>query len=192
MPRQWSHEPAVLLTSQLYQQVLDRLPDPQGKGLRIAQLEQGSHSVKDLVKALGTSNEYRDRFVSGYYERKDWHSIVTFMYQKFLARLPENETVIKSHSKTIVSHSWETLARGIIDSNEYAQRFNTDIVPGHALVADQAGAVNTYAFCVADAQQNFLDRTATGHSWEEAQAKLQKQFPGTQVLPGNCSLYHHQ
>jgi hypothetical protein len=185
MAKTWVSPYAEQAVDQIYQLVLERPADPSGKQTWSHELLNNNLSVKEIIRKIGKSEEYRNRFVSGFYERQEWGTIITYMYRHFLAREPENPNVFEPHSHTIVGRSWEALVDVFIDSPEYRGNFGDDIVPGHSLI--QAGPISStpqnYYFCVSDAHVS-QTVVASGTSWDDAEHNLRSKYPAGSYIIG--------
>lgn len=110
--------------SHLYQQVLERDPDPQGMIWYGSQLWHNEMSVKEAVKEIGLSPEYAERFI---YNRPADEAI-TLCYQHFLAREPD-PTGLAGYQQVAQVHGFQPIITGLLESEEYRQKFGMDRVP---------------------------------------------------------------
>jgi hypothetical protein len=117
------HQVPQTLT-QLYHRVLERDPDPEGLVYYGSRLWRNEANVKDAVKEMGLSSEYRERFV----QNKPTDEAVTLCYQHFLAREPDPHG-LEGYQRVAQAHGFPPVITGLIESEEYAQRFGTDRVP---------------------------------------------------------------
>lgn len=110
--------------NQLYHRVLERDPDPQGLIWYGARLWRDEANIKDAVKEIGLSPEYMERFVSN----KPTEEAVKNCYQHFLARDPDPEG-LEGYQHVAHVHGFKPVITGLIESEEYTQKFGTDRVP---------------------------------------------------------------
>jgi hypothetical protein len=120
--------------SAIYQQVLERPPDPIGLRKWTGALTKGKKSVRTIVMEIGTSLEYRNRFVAG----KTPDEAVRLMYSHFLARKPDPGG-LAAHVIELPTVGATVEIRNAINSPEYDQRFGNGIVP--------SGSVYPTAYC---------------------------------------------
>lgn len=117
-----SQVPGVV--QQVYQRVLSRDPDPQGMIWYGSRLSRDEMKVKDVVKDVGFSQEFTDRFVSG----ASPVDAVRTCYWRFLARDPDPEGQ-EAYERLGRVHGFHSVIASILDSQEYMQKFGTDRVP---------------------------------------------------------------
>jgi hypothetical protein len=110
--------------TRLYHRVLERDPDPQGLIWYGAQLWRDEAKVKDAVKEMGLSTEYQDRFISN----KPTDEAIKLCFQHFLAREPDQEG-LEDYRHIAYAHGFHPVITGLIESEEYSQKFGEDRVP---------------------------------------------------------------
>ncbi len=117
-----SQVPGVV--QQVYQRVLSRDPDPQGMIWYGSRLSRDEMKVKDVVRDVGFSQEYMDRFVNNVSPQE----AVRNAYWHFLARDPDPEGQ-EGYERISRVHGFRAVISGLLDSQEYNQKFGTDRVP---------------------------------------------------------------
>ena len=132
MAKQWDSHEVLHLVDQIYQQVLERsILNADGNstdsGLMYYsdKLRRGEMSIRDVVRALGLSQEYAQRFIIPNTNA----NAVRFCYKHFLAREPEQEGLDYWTRQAESQAGWPSLIRNLIDSDEYTRRFGDDNVP---------------------------------------------------------------
>jgi hypothetical protein len=110
--------------SQIYHRVLERDPDPQGLIWYGARLWRNEANVKDVVKDIGLSPEYTEKFISN----KPTDEAVRTCYHHFLARDPDPEG-LEGYQRVARVHGFKPVITGLLESEEYTQKFGTDKVP---------------------------------------------------------------
>jgi hypothetical protein len=109
-----------------YMQVIEH-PIPADKmEATTAKLASGELSMKELVKSLVLSDEYKERFVTP--QRAD--SAVRLLYRHVLARVPTQEEVKSASSQLATKDGFAALAGSLLDSKEYAMRVGASSAPG--------------------------------------------------------------
>ncbi|MBW4510932.1 MAG: phycobilisome rod-core linker polypeptide [Scytonematopsis contorta HA4267-MV1] len=112
----------------IYTQVLDitgeiplyfRRPDLEAK------LSNGEINVQEFVRLIATSVNYSDRFLTPYPNNK----VVEFLFRHLLGRAPATQAEIKECSQKLVEEGLEATVNTLVNSQEYAQFFGTDVVP---------------------------------------------------------------
>jgi phycobilisome core-membrane linker protein len=133
MPKQWDSHEVPQLVDRIYRQVLERsILNPDGSstdsGLMYygEKLQSGEMSVRNVVRALGLSQEYQQRFIIPNVDQDG----VKLCYKHFLAREPETEG-LNYWTKLAETESagWPAVINGLINSEEYTRRFGDDSVP---------------------------------------------------------------
>jgi phycoerythrin-associated linker protein len=125
MSKQWDPGEAADVVGKMYQQVLERGADDGGLVHYGAQLERGDRSVREIVKRMGESEEYRLRFVQG----QTPEQAATLMYRHFLARAPESDAAVQSHAHGLENNGYVAEVERFVNSKEYTRRFGNDNVP---------------------------------------------------------------
>lgn len=121
--KHWSLEEASALVTQACKHILHRQPKPEELVLYGALLVRGEHSMRDLVRLLALSPEYRRRFVYG----KTTDEALEYCYQHFLGRKADGPG--KQHySQQARTMGMEAIILEIIESPEYNRVFGEDIV----------------------------------------------------------------
>lgn len=113
------------LVKQIYRQVLEREADPSGLTYWSRQLNRGELTVREVVRLIGQSDEYRTRFVIPVIPAQ----AAKLMYKHFLARAPENQQVLDGWATVIVQQGYKAAVDGFVDSDEYSSRFGDNTVP---------------------------------------------------------------
>ena len=131
MAKQWDSHEVPHLVNQIYQQVLERSVlngdgNSTDSGLMYYsdKLRRGEMSVRDVVRALGLSQEYAQRFIIPNTNA----NAVRFCYKHFLAREPEEKGLTYWTQQSMIGE-WPVVIKGLVDSDEYTERFGDDVVP---------------------------------------------------------------
>lgn len=131
MAKQWDSHEAAHLVNQIYQQVLERSilkadEESTDSGLMYYsdKLRRGEMSIRDVVRDLGLSQEYAQRFIIPNTNA----NAVRFCYKHFLAREPEAKGLHYWIQQSMIS-DWSVVIKGLVDSDEYTERFGNDAVP---------------------------------------------------------------
>jgi len=131
MAKQWDSYEVLHLVNQIYQQVLERsILNADGNstdsGLMYYsdKLRRGEMSIRDVVRVLGLSQEYSQRFIIPNTNA----NAVRFCYKHFLAREPEEKGLTYWTQQSMIGE-WPVVIKGLVDSDEYTERFGDDVVP---------------------------------------------------------------
>jgi Phycobilisome Linker polypeptide/Domain of unknown function (DUF4214) len=131
MAKQWDSREVPHLVNQIYQQVLERSvlnadgsSTDSGLIYHSDKLCCGEMSVRDVVRALGLSQEYAQRFIIP----NTGANAVRLCYKHFLAREPE-EKGLNYWTQQSMTSEWPVVIKGLVDSDEYMERFGEDIIP---------------------------------------------------------------
>ena len=125
MAKQWDPAEAAQATRAIYRRVLEREPDDSGLIVHSSILNHGELSVREVVLAIGKSDEYRNRMVVPLTLR----DAAKAMYRHFLAREAESETAVDGHAGVIAAAGFRAAVDGFLESEEYRNRFGEDTVP---------------------------------------------------------------
>lgn len=113
----------------IYQQVLERFPDPEGLFNYGWRLQKGETSVREIIREIGKSDEYFSKFVGHPVTPKN---AIIYFYKHFLARKPENENIISEHVILLNANGkdgWKFIVDKLINSSEYLENFGEHSVP---------------------------------------------------------------
>lgn len=112
------------LIDQICEQVLNREARPIDLLLFGSLLHRGEKSVRDVVKLIGLSPDYRRRFISG----RTIDEAIGLCYEHFLSRKADGggkSYYINKVKKT----GFDAIIAELIDSTEYKEEFGEDDVP---------------------------------------------------------------
>lgn len=116
--------PAPNLISGIYQQLLERVADAETTRAAEAQLAQGQKTVRDLVRELALSDEFRRRFLEG----RPAEESVRLVYQHLLARGASADE-LRRGAESVRTAGFAALINVLIDGPEYAREFGDRSVP---------------------------------------------------------------
>lgn len=97
-----------------------------------SQLCDGTYSVRDFVRAVGTSDFYRDR----YFAKCSPYRFVELNFMHFLGRAPISQAEISEHIVRCVEEGYEAEINSYIDSAEYQANFGDNTVPYYRRVSE--------------------------------------------------------
>jgi phycobilisome core-membrane linker protein len=124
-----SAEETALLIDAVYAQVMALYSAEVPVGFRLPELEhrlqQGDISVRDFVKALASSEAYRDRFLTSYPTAKG----VEFLFRHLLGRMPSTPLEIRQYHALLDSQGLTATVAALVNGSEYARYFGKDTVP---------------------------------------------------------------
>ena len=124
MSKNWPADQAAVQVRLIYKRVLERDVDDSGFITWGAILDRGEKSIREVVRLIGKSPEYYNRFIAPVGAR----NAATLMYRHFLAREPESAIVVDQHAAAIAAN-WQNAVDGFVSSAEYTSRFGEDSVP---------------------------------------------------------------
>ncbi|WP_017326211.1 phycobilisome rod-core linker polypeptide [Synechococcus sp. PCC 7336] len=121
-----SEEKAVVINA-IYKQVLgnphlmesERLVEAESK------FKDGSYSVRDFVRAVAKSSQYRSRF----FETSAPYRFVELNFKHLLGRAPLDRAELSEHIQCCVNEGYDAEIDSYIDSDEYQQNFGENTVP---------------------------------------------------------------
>lgn len=109
-----SAQQAALTVKGIYNKVLERDADDGGLVLFAGKLSGGGWCVQHVVRAIGVSPEYAERFIKNQVPRQ----AITLMYRHFLLRSPESEAVIVHHVNELNAKGWQAKVLDFVNSPE--------------------------------------------------------------------------
>ena len=119
----------TLAINALYCQVLDLFSGQVPQEWRISYLESklknGEIPVREFVRSLASSDNYRRRFYTPYPNTK----VIEFLFRHLLGRAPATQAEIRQYNKLLADSGLKAAVDAIVDSPEYAQYFGEDVVP---------------------------------------------------------------
>lgn len=124
MAKNWGIHEVPTLISNIYQRVLERDWDPVGLIFWGSQLDRGEMSVREVVRRVALSEEHMARFIKP-------HSVeeaVKICYRHLLAR-EADPGGLQNWVKVFQQEGVDNVIHGIVDSNEYMDRFGEDGYP---------------------------------------------------------------
>lgn len=112
-----------------YRQIFERDINVCTIGYEFINLEHSfltsSINVKNVIKHLGCSDLYRKEFYDPYPNIK----VIELGTKHFLGRAPNNQAEIRYYNQILASGGLKVFISMLIDSSEYSNIFNTNIVP---------------------------------------------------------------
>lgn len=102
------------------------------------QFRQGSLTVREFVRALASSEAYRDRFLVPYPDLK----VVEFLFRHLLGRSPATDVEIQQYTGLVANQGLKVAVDSLINSAEYARYFGEDVVPYNRYPSASADTCN--------------------------------------------------
>jgi Phycobilisome Linker polypeptide/Domain of unknown function (DUF4214) len=124
MPKHWDFQEIPALVKQLFNQVLERDPDTPGLIAYGSVLSRGEWSVRDAVRSMGLSDEYRDKFITPLTTA----DAIRKCYKHFLAREADLPG-LEAWEIFAVANGFRKVIDSFADCDEYSERFGNDQVP---------------------------------------------------------------
>jgi phycobilisome core-membrane linker protein len=119
----------ALAINALYCQVLDLFSGQVPQEWRLSELESklknGEIPVREFVRYLASSDNYRRRFYTPYPNTK----VIEFLFRHILGRAPATQAEIRQYNKLLADSGLRAAVDAMVDSTEYAQYFGEDVVP---------------------------------------------------------------
>jgi phycoerythrin-associated linker protein len=100
-----------------------------------SQLEDGSLSVREFVRAVGKSAFYRSR----YFEKCAPYRFVELNFMHFLGRPPQSQAEVSAHIVRCVTEGYDAEIDSYIDSEEYQSTFGENLVPCNRGASTESG-----------------------------------------------------
>ncbi|MEB3194811.1 MAG: phycobilisome rod-core linker polypeptide [Cyanobacteriota bacterium] len=136
----WSAEECETILRAVYQQVLGHQYVMESQRLQgVESLFRNGHlNVRELVRAVATSDLYRTRF----FDTCNPYRFIELNHKHLLGRAPHSKEEMLAHFTILQEQGFTAEIDSYIDSPEYQERFGTDRVPylhGWAYSAGQQG-----------------------------------------------------
>lgn len=109
----------------IYLQVTGQPAAPQAASGLEAKLAAGQSSVKEIVRQLALSAEFKSRFVAA----RGVEEAVDLLHQRLLARRPRPEEIVK-WAAVVRAQGIDFAVNSLIDGQEYGELFGANSVPG--------------------------------------------------------------
>ncbi|QZZ21782.1 phycobilisome rod-core linker polypeptide [Leptothermofonsia sichuanensis E412] len=90
-----------------------------------SQLRNGAISVREFVRAIAQSDQYRSRF----FESSSPYRFIELNFKHLLGRAPQDQAEIAEHVQIYNSQGYEAEINSYIDSEEYKLAFGENVVP---------------------------------------------------------------
>jgi phycoerythrin-associated linker protein len=100
-----------------------------------SQLANGDISVRDFVRAVGTSEFYRTR----YFEKCAPNRFVELNFKHFLGRPPASQLEISEHIVRCVAEGYDAEIDSYLNSDEYQSIFGENVVPYNRGASTEVG-----------------------------------------------------
>jgi phycoerythrin-associated linker protein len=100
-----------------------------------SQLASGDISVREFVRAVGTSEFYRAR----YFEKCAPYRFVELNFMHFLGRAPQSQAEISEHIVRCVAEGYDAEIDSYINGEEYQALFGENIVPYNRGASTEVG-----------------------------------------------------
>ncbi|MEM8715118.1 MAG: phycobilisome rod-core linker polypeptide [Cyanobacteria bacterium P01_G01_bin.4] len=132
-----STEDKEVVISAVYKQVLgnphlmasERLTEAESR------FKEGTYSVRDFVRAVAKSEEYRKRF----FETTAPYRFVELNFKHLLGRAPLDQAELSEHIQRCVNDGYDAEIDSYIDSDEYQKNFGEYTVPFYCWSTSQIG-----------------------------------------------------
>lgn len=110
-----------------------------------SEFRDGRTTVKDFVRALVKSNEYKRRF----FDSRPLYGAIELAYKHVLGRTPDGLEEYRVRSGVYDTKGYEAYMDSFLDDGEYDQAFGEDMVPylrGHLTTTNKSMAAFTHMF----------------------------------------------
>ena len=132
----WGANAAQEALNAVYQRILGRSIDATGLETWGRRLVMENVPLRDVVRGLGFSQEYNERYVMPYIQSQNIAGVVAEAYQRFLGRPPESQAVVMTHAQKIIPNGqydpegYKRLVGALVDSQEYMRNWGEQGIPG--------------------------------------------------------------
>lgn len=110
-----------------------------------SEFRDGRTTLKDFVRALVKSNEYKRRF----FDSRPLYGAIELAYKHVLGRTPDGLEEYRMRSGVYDTKGYEAYMDSFLDDGEYDQAFGEDMVPylrGHLTTTNKSMAAFTHMF----------------------------------------------
>jgi phycocyanin-associated rod linker protein len=131
----WSEEDVEVVIRAAYRQVLGNQHLMSNERLTSAEslLRNGDITVKDFVRAIALSENYRKKF----FQSVPQNRFIELNYKHILGRAPYDQAEIAYHTDLYNAQGYEAEINSYIESMEYQESFGDNIVPYYRGFATQ-------------------------------------------------------
>lgn len=116
---------ACKFAGDIYGSILQRDSDKAGFDWCVDSLTNGTVSVRDIVKELCTSDEFREKYLMN----DSPNEMARKFRQRFLGEAKPKPEDIKSTAISFLEHDWRKAMRDLLDSPGYTAKYGDDKVP---------------------------------------------------------------
>jgi phycobilisome core-membrane linker protein len=113
----------------IYTQVMDVFSGKPIEQFRVTSLESrlknGELSVREFVRELACSEQYRKRFYTPYPNTK----VLELLFKHILGRAPATQAEVRQYNKLLAEKGLRSAVEAMVNSEEYAVVFGEDVVP---------------------------------------------------------------
>jgi phycobilisome core-membrane linker protein len=109
-----------------FHQILGRDIDDSGLAHYRERLTQGQQTVREVVRELGHSPEYKQRFIDTHPSPPDQ---ITLAFKQFLGRDPDSQGLETYKEQMAGGRQIDSIIDDIINSSEYTNKFGDNGVP---------------------------------------------------------------
>jgi len=109
-----------------FHQILERDIDDAGLAHYRERLTQGQQSVRDVVRELAHSPEYKQRFIDTHPASPDQ---ITLVFKQFLGRDPDSQGLETYKQQIAGGKKIDDVINDVISSQEYSDKFGDNGVP---------------------------------------------------------------
>ncbi|CAL1240541.1 phycobilisome rod-core linker polypeptide [Candidatus Methylocalor cossyra] len=125
MAKKLSFNVATRVAGQLYGNILQRNADPAGFDWCVEVLTNGTLSVREIVKVLCKSDEYREKFLMN----DTPNEIARKFRKKFFGEANPRPEDIKETALLFLEMNWRDAMDQLLDSPEYYAKYGDDGIP---------------------------------------------------------------
>ncbi|AFY72386.1 phycobilisome core-membrane linker protein [Synechococcus sp. PCC 7502] len=115
--------------SAIYTQVMDVFTGQPTELFRVSNLESklrnGEISVREFVRDLASSEQYRKRFYTPYPNTK----VLELLFKHILGRAPATQAEVRQYNKILADKGLKAAVQELVESSEYNTIFGEDVVP---------------------------------------------------------------
>lgn len=164
--RKWDMHDVPGIVDQIYRQVLRRPVEPGGLITYGAQLNRGEKSVRDIVKVIGRSPEFKEKFL----DTKPDDEKIDECFEHFLGRgadWAKKSTYVEMVKERGFDRERDKVINALVSSEEYELAFGSDYAPivtsGLSVVSQVPGKVDCF---YGGRNGHLYRRQGTMPSWE--------------------------
>jgi phycocyanin-associated rod linker protein len=125
MAKKMAFNQACKVAGQLYGSILQRNADEEGFNWSVDNLTNGNLSVREMVKELCKSEEFREKFMMN----ETPNELAKKLRKRLLGESNPQPDDVKETAVSFLENDWRYVIDDLVESHQYGAKFGEDGVP---------------------------------------------------------------